>query len=115
MCFPEGSQQLQGALRQRHIAIFIPLAPVDVNEHAVGMDVGDLKMGSFLEAKSQRIDCGETRPMPLHLDGFEDPPHLRTTENDRKLFLFLGTNEAESDPPLGVTLKFIRSKHELRF
>jgi hypothetical protein len=51
MSGPIASKDFQGVLREGDITIFGPLATADVNEHPGAVDVGDLKVGAFLEAQ----------------------------------------------------------------
>ena len=84
---PVLAQQLQRALRQRDIAIFGALAVADVNHHAGAVDVGDLQMGSFLQAQAAGIDRRRDKLVARQSDGSENLAHFRQAEDDGQFLL----------------------------
>ena len=53
---PEESEQLR---RKRNVAIFPSLPPLDVDQHAIAIDLRNLLMDAFVDAQASRIDRGE--------------------------------------------------------
>jgi len=53
---PMMAQDGEGRSRQRHEAVLGALAAMDVDHHALAVDVGDLQMLRFLQAKATRVD-----------------------------------------------------------
>ena len=80
------AQQRQRPVWQGDITIFGAFAMADMNHHPRAVDVGDLKMGSFLQAQPAGVDGRETDPVAQESDAAENLAHLLTAEDDRAAF-----------------------------
>ena len=53
---PVLAQQLESGLRQRDIAVLGALAAVDMDHHALTVDIGDFEMAAFVKTQAAGID-----------------------------------------------------------
>jgi hypothetical protein len=79
---PVLAQHPQGSLGQRHIVIFVALAP-DVDQHPRTIDIGDLELHPFLQAQPARVNGTQTGLIAGPTQAAQDAMHFFTTENDR--------------------------------
>ena len=56
---PVLAQQMKSGLRQRDIAVLGALAAVDMDHHALTVDIGDFEMAGFVKPQAAGIDGGE--------------------------------------------------------
>jgi hypothetical protein len=61
--FPLLAQPQQRAIGQRDMAVLIALAGPDVQEHALGIDVGDLKPKPFAQTQTARVNGDQADAM----------------------------------------------------
>ena len=61
--FPLRAQPLEGAQRQRDVAIVVAFAGPDVQEHTLGIDVADLQAQSVTKAQAAGVNGGQRDPM----------------------------------------------------
>ena len=59
MGFPLLTEQFEGALGQRNIAVAISFAAPDVEEHALGVDIAHLQAQAFAQTESTGVDRGQ--------------------------------------------------------
>ena len=52
------AQEFESPFRQGNVAVAIAFASADVQEHAFGVDVGDLQIQTFPQAQAAGIDQG---------------------------------------------------------
>ena len=64
----------------------------DVDHHALGIEITNLKMKSFLQSQAQRIDGPEVSRVAMLLDGSNQAMHFVDGEYRRKCLL-LGAAE----------------------
>ena len=69
---PELAEQLQGAQRQRDIAVLASFAVAEVEELPGRIDVGDLQTGAFLEAQPVGVDGDQTNAVAEEADAAHD-------------------------------------------
>lgn len=98
MGFPEIPKDVKGSLRQRDVSILVPLAPVDVDKHAVGVDIRDLQVRSFPDAQTKGVYDGEAGLVMGEPHRVQDVPDFVPTQNHRQGFLFFGSDEFEGGP-----------------
>lgn len=102
MSFPEFAQELEGALRQRDVTIGVALAAADVQEHALGVDVADLKIQAFAQAQAAGVDQAQGDPMIQGRDLGENAAHFAGGEDDGQLELGLGADQNQFVRPLSA-------------
>ena len=68
MCGPEDAQHLERAPGQGHVAVPGSLSAVDMDKHALTVDVGDLEPQAFGKAQAAGIDSGQTDTVLLTRD-----------------------------------------------
>ena len=56
MCAPVAAQQLEGLRGKRDVAILRSFSAMDVNEHALRVDIGDLQVQRFLQTEPAGVD-----------------------------------------------------------
>ena len=95
---PIAAEQMEGGLRERHVAIFGALPTVDMDHHAGGIDIGDFEVETFMESQAAGIDGGK---IGVILEGFDlgkNGSDFFTAENSRKASFGLGTEDSEDVP-----------------
>jgi hypothetical protein len=95
---PIASEQLESGKGERDIAILGPLATVDMDHHAGGIDIGDFEMETFVESQAAGIDGGK---IGIILEGFDlgkNGSDFFTAENRGESSLGLGTEDSEDVP-----------------
>jgi len=65
---PVLAQQMQGGVRQRDIAILSALTAVDMDHHALAVDIGDFEMQSFVKPQAAGVHGGEIN---MVVEGFD--------------------------------------------
>ena len=58
---PPGAQQSEQLRRQHRVAVLAPLAALDAQQHALGIDIGDLERDHFRDAEPGAVGGGERR------------------------------------------------------
>ena len=92
------AQHVQGALGQRHIAIFVALAASDVDEHPGTVEVGDLQPDAFAQAQATGIDRRQAQPVMGQPDGLKQALHLVGGQDIGERLGFLGTYQNQNLP-----------------
>jgi hypothetical protein len=95
---PVSSKQSEGICGQGDIAVFSAFASVDMDDHTLRVNVGNLKVEGFMEPKSQAIDSGEVDLIVRGCGWSEEPPDLLKAEDGRKTVFGLGANEWQGVP-----------------
>ena len=65
---PIAAQQPQSGLRQRDVAILGALAAVDMDHHALTVDIGDFEMERFVKPQAAGVDGGK---VGVVVEGFD--------------------------------------------
>lgn len=93
MSLPLLAQEMEGALGQRHVTVLIAFAAADVQEHAFGVDVADLKPEALAQTQAAGIDGDQSNAMiqERHVD--EDLAHFSGREDDREFELRIGADQ----------------------
>ena len=102
--FPLLPQELQGAFRQRDVAILIAFAGADVQEHALGIDIADLEVQPFAQAQPAGVNGAEADAMIQGGDGGQNAAHLGGREHNREFELGVGARQFQfvrPGPPEG--------------
>jgi hypothetical protein len=90
---PVGAEQTQSIFGQRDIAVFGPLAPMDMNLEALAVDVGNRKGESFMEPEAQARDGGKVDLVVQGGGRLEEAPDFLDTADGGKAVFGLGANE----------------------
>ena len=93
MGFPLLTQQQQGALRQRDVAVLVTFAAADVQEHALRINVGNLEAQAFAQAQAAGIDGGQADAMIQGGDGRQDAARFGGGQDDREFKLGIGPGQ----------------------
>jgi hypothetical protein len=93
--FPLLAQAQQRALGQRDIAILISLAGPDVQEHALGIDVGDLQPKPFAQTQATRVNGEQADALIQGENGGQDAAHLGGGEDDGQFELRIGAHQLQ--------------------
>jgi len=96
---PDLPEQLQGALRQGHVAVAVAFARPDVEKHAFGINVADFQFEGFTQAQATGIDGRKGYPMIEDGDLGDDGAHFGSREDDRQLELGRGAGELQLRGP----------------
>ena len=107
---PIASEQLEGGLGERDVAILGALSTVDMDHHAGGIDIGDFEVETFVESQAAGIDGGE---IGVILEGFDlgkNGSDFFTAENGRKASFGLGTEDSE-DVPVSLEDVFVEEAY----
>ena len=59
MSLPVGSQDVQRFVRKRHISVLGALAAMNMDTHAMAVDVADLKVQSLVQPEPASVDHGQ--------------------------------------------------------
>ena len=95
---PIAAEQMEGGLRERHVAIFGALPTVDMDHHAGGIDIGDFEVETFMESQATGIDGGK---IGVILEGFDlgkNGSDFFNAKNGRESSLILGSEDSENVP-----------------
>jgi len=91
--FPLLAQEQQGAFGQRDVAILIAFAGADVQEHALGINVTDLKPKPFGQTQAARVNGDQTDPMVQGGNRGDNAAHFRGGEHDGEFELGIGASQ----------------------
>jgi hypothetical protein len=99
---PIASEQQEGGLGERDIAVLGPLSAMDMDHHAGGVDIGDFEVKAFVKPEAAGIDGGEIGVILEGMDLGKNTSDFFTAENGREASFGLGTEDTEDVP---VTLE----------
>jgi len=69
-----------------------------MHEHAVGMNIADMKAGAFANAKSTGVDGGKAGPVAENTNRHQYPPNFFLTEDDGQFLFVSCPNQREGRP-----------------
>jgi hypothetical protein len=104
---PIASEQLEGGLGERDVAVLSPLSTVDMDHHAGGVDIGDFEVEAFVKSEAAGIDGGEIGVILEGMDLGKNTSDFFTAENGREASFGLGAEDSEDVP---VTLEDVFEK-----
>jgi hypothetical protein len=93
MALPLLAQESQRVFGQRDVTVAVALAGADVQEHALGIDVGDLEAQGFAQAQAAGVDGDEGDAMIQGRDGRKDTAHLGGGQDDGQFELGIGADQ----------------------
>ncbi len=105
--FPILAEQLEGALGQRHIAVFGAFAVAHVDEHPCTVTIGDLQVSTLLKAQTTRVKSRQANARAGPRQVGQNGSHLFDTEDSWEFLFPWGSDEGQCGPlPLqGVLVK----------
>src|SRR4030042_1504317 len=95
---PIAAEQMEGGLRERHVAIFGALPTVDMDHHAGGIDIGDFEVETFMESQAAGIDGGKIGVIRECFDLGKNGSDFFNAKNGRESSLILGSEDSEDVP-----------------
>jgi len=93
MGFPLLAQQQERAFGQRDITVLVALASADVQEHAFGINVGDLETKPLAQTQAAGINEDQTDPMIQRGHVRQDAAHFGRGEDDGQFELGVGAGQ----------------------
>lgn len=93
MSLPLLAQELKRAHGQRHVTILIAFAAADVQEHAFGVDVADLKPETLAQTEAAGVDGDQSDAMIQERNAGKDLAHFGGREDDRQFELRIGADQ----------------------
>lgn len=99
MGFPLFAQEQQRAMRQRHVTVAIAFAGADVQEHALGIHVADLKVQAFAQTQAAGINGGEANAMIPGGHARQDAADFGGGEHDGQSELVVGADQLDFRGP----------------
>ena len=102
----------EDAGREERVAVFVPLSLSDADQHAAGIDVGDLKADQFAGAKPGSGGVFEEDAVFEFVGGGEQPADFIGAENFRQpLFRFTRReDQAHGIPPQGDAIEELQRR-----
>jgi hypothetical protein len=95
---PVAAEQVEGGLGERDVAIFGALAPVDMNHHAGGVDIGDFEVESFVKSEAAGVYGGEIGIVLEGFDAGQDAADFFHAKDGWKSSFGLGSEDSEDVP-----------------
>ena len=71
---------------------------MDMDEHAIGIDIRDLEMRAFLEAQTKRVNSYQTCSVMQECYIFQDSADFITAEDNREFLFFFRADEFKGGP-----------------
>jgi hypothetical protein len=87
------AQRFQRSLAERHIAVLVPLASMDVDHHALSVDVGYFEPGQLRTTHAGGVECHQHGAMEQVDCRVDHPPDFFRAEDDRRSSGSPGINE----------------------
>ena len=95
---PVLAEDRQQPRREHHVAVLVPLALADVDDHAGAVDVLDAEPGDLGEPQPAGVGGHEHGAVLGVLQRVEEPGHLVLAEDDGELLGRLGAGDLLDDP-----------------
>ena len=96
--FVPATQFDEGTSWQWHITVLATFALLDMNDHTLAVDIGDLEGSAFGKPESTGIDGQQADTVDWETNAIENTPDFFTSEDDGKASLTLGTHQVECAP-----------------
>ena len=95
---PIAAEQEEGGLGERDVAIFGALAPVDMDHHASGVDIGDFQVETFVKSQAAGVYGGEIGIVLKGFDSGQNASDFFHAEDGRKASFGLRSEDSEDVP-----------------
>ena len=76
---PVIAQSIEGGFGQRYVSVFSAFTPMDMNAHALCVNVGYLKEEGFMEPQAACVNGGQVGFILCGIDRVDDAPDLVET------------------------------------
>lgn len=91
--FPDFAQQEQGALGQGDVAVAIAFTRADMQEHASGINVGNLEAQTFAQTQTAGVDGGKADAMLQQRNFGQNTANFGGRQHDGELELGIGSGQ----------------------
>ena len=91
--FPDLAQKEQGALGQGDVAVAIAFTRADMQEHASGINVGNLETQAFAQTQTAGVDGGKADALVQQGNFGQDAAHLGGRKHHGELELGIGAGQ----------------------
>jgi len=98
MSEPVLAQQMEGRLGQRDVAVLGALTAVDMDHHALAVDIGDFEMPRFVKAQATGVHGGEKDVVGEVFDLGQKASDLFDAQDSGQAVFVLGTQDGENVP-----------------
>jgi hypothetical protein len=95
---PIAAEQVEGGLGEREVAIFGALAPVDMDHHTGGVDIGDFEMETFVKPQAAGVYGGKIGIVLEGFDAGQNAADFFHAKNGWKSSFGLGSEDSEDVP-----------------
>jgi len=89
---------VEGGLGEWDVAILGTFATVNMNHHAVAIDIGNLEIESFLESEATGVNGGEVGIVLEGFDADKQAPDFFGAKDRGKAMFILGSEDTEEVP-----------------
>ena len=91
--FPDLAQKEQGALGQGDVAVAIAFTRADMQEHASGINVGNLEAQAFAQTQTAGVDGGKADTLVQQRNFSQNTANFGGRKHDRELELGIGADQ----------------------
>ena len=105
--WPPVTQDLQQLWRKHNIAVFLPFALFDSNDHSLAVDIGDFQADSLRNAQPSRITGRQDGAMLDALYAAQELQDLLRTQDNRQLLRLLRRRDNFFQAPILMKRDFV--------
>ena len=98
VCQPIAAQQLKSGMRQRNVAILGALTAVDMDHHALTIDIGDFEMQSLVKPQAAGVYGGKVGVVVEGFDVGKKASDFFDAQDGGKAPFILGAQDSENAP-----------------
>ena len=95
---PVLAQQMKSGVGQRDIAVLGALAAMDMDHHALAIDIGDFQMKSFVKAQTAGVDGGEIDVVVEGFDAGQNASEFIDAQDSGQAVFVLSPQDREDVP-----------------
>jgi hypothetical protein len=108
--YPIAAEEVEGRGGERDVAVLGALSPVDMDHHAVGVDIGDFEVETFVKSEAAGVDGGEIGVVLGGFDLGQDAAYFFPAKDSREASFGLGSEDAE-DVPVALEDVFVEEAY----
>ncbi|MGA8659505.1 MAG: hypothetical protein WB586_25565 [Chthoniobacterales bacterium] len=105
--WPPATQDLQQLWGKHDIAIFLPFALFDSNDHSLAVDIGDFQADSLGDAQPGTVTDGQDGAMLEALHAAQELKNLFGTQDNRQLLRLLWRRDNFFQAPILMKRDFL--------